>query len=112
VIARQEFEISRHLVTSSRGNAPDHKPVVKLFSPVGGATWLLTEINPADMDRCFGLCDLCMNEPELGYVSRAELASVRIMGGLLKLERDLFFKAEKPLSQYVDEARANGRIVA
>jgi hypothetical protein len=30
---------------------------VKLFTPDAGATWLLTEIDPHDQDRGFGLCD-------------------------------------------------------
>lgn len=38
----------------------DHHPVVKLFTPDGGATWLLSETDPDDPDICFGLCDLGM----------------------------------------------------
>jgi len=89
---------------------PDHKPVLKLFTPDGAATWLLTEIEQ-DGDTLFGLCDLGMGEPELGYVSLSELQSVR--GGLgLPVERDMYFKATKTLSQYAEEARVVGRIVA
>lgn len=36
----------------------DPLPVVKLFTPNAGATWLLTEIDPDDQDIAFGLCDL------------------------------------------------------
>jgi hypothetical protein len=54
---------------------------VKLFAPDGNATWLLTEIDPDDGDRAFGLCDLGLGEPELGYVSLAELESVRARCG-------------------------------
>ena len=36
----------------------DPAPVVKLCTPDGGATWLLTEIDPDDHDHAFGLCDL------------------------------------------------------
>ena len=36
----------------------DHPPVVKLFAPDGGATWLLSETDPEDADIAFGLCDL------------------------------------------------------
>lgn len=36
----------------------DPAPVVKLFTPDAGATWLLTEIDPDDHDHAFGLCDL------------------------------------------------------
>ncbi len=54
----------------------DFNPVVKLFSPWGAATWLLTELNPEDPDIAFGLCDLGMGCPELGNVSLGELESV------------------------------------
>jgi len=45
----------------------DPSPVVKLFTPDAGATWLLTEIDPDDDDHAFGLCDLGLGYPELGY---------------------------------------------
>ncbi|WP_188644607.1 DUF2958 domain-containing protein [Tsuneonella deserti] len=32
--------------------------MIKQFTPDAGATWLLTEIDPDDEDRAFGLCDL------------------------------------------------------
>lgn len=88
----------------------DHKPVLKLFNPWGSATWLITEMLP-DGDTLFGLCDLGMGEPELGYVSLAEIQSVRGPLGL-GIERDIYFKADKTLSEYADEARKVGRIVA
>lgn len=40
----------------------DHVPVVKLFKPIGTATWLLTELD-ADGDTLFGLCDLGFGFP-------------------------------------------------
>ncbi len=89
----------------------DPPPVVKLFTPDAGATWLLTEIDPGDGDHAFGLCDPGLGFPELGYVSLAELMTAR--GGLgLPVERDLHFKADKPISAYAREARLAGRIVA
>ena len=89
----------------------DVAPVVKLFTPDAGCTWLLTELDPDDPDLAFGLCDLGLGCPELGYVSLSELASVR---GCLKLpvERDLYFVADRPLSEYAAQARIEGRITA
>jgi hypothetical protein len=55
----------------------DFPPVVKLFTPDGGTTWLLNEINPDEPDIAFGLCDLGMGCPELGYVSLAEITALR-----------------------------------
>ena len=88
----------------------DPPPVVKLFTPDAGATWLLTEIDPDDHDHAFGLCDLGHGFPELGYVSLAELQSVRGRLGL-PIERDLHFTASKPISAYAREARRAERIV-
>ena len=88
----------------------DHMPVLKLFSPWGANTWLITEIAD-DGDTMFGLCDLGMGSPELGYVSLSELKSVRGLFGL-GIERDLHFKADMTISQYAAEARAKGRIAA
>ena len=83
--------------------ALDFEPVVKLFTPDGGATWLLTELDP-DGGLAFGLCDLGLGCPELGYVSLIELRSVRGKLGL-PVERDLHFDADKTISAYADEAR-------
>jgi len=88
----------------------DPAPVVKLFTPDAGATWLLTEIDPDDHDHAFGLCDLGLGFPEQGWVSLAEIETAR--GGLgLPVERDLHFEAQKCLSVYACEARLAGRIV-
>jgi len=87
----------------------DPRPVVKLFTPNAGATWLLTELDAEDI--AFGLCDLGQGFPELGYVSLAELESLRGRWGL-PIERDLHFVADKRLSDYAREARLAGRIVA
>ena len=79
----------------------DPKPVVKLFHPMGGATWLLTDIDE-DGDRAFGLCDLGLGFPELGYVSLTELVGV---------ERDLHWTATQTLSEYAIAAIDAQRIV-
>jgi Protein of unknown function (DUF2958) len=90
---------------------PDFWPVVKLFTPDGACTWLLTEIDPDEPDIAFGLCDLGMGYPELGSVSLSELEAVR--GQLnLPVERDLYFTATKSLSAYADEASTHGAIKA
>lgn len=88
----------------------DPHPVVKLFTPDAGATWLLSEIDPDDPDRAFGLCDLGLGFPELGYVSLSELATVRGTLGL-PIERDLYFEPESTLAAYADHARLRRRIV-
>ena len=88
----------------------DPAPVVKLFTPDGCATWLLSEIDPDDPDHAFGLCDLGQGFPELGYVSLDELSTVRGRLGL-PIERDRHFEADKSIGRYAREARMAGRIV-
>jgi hypothetical protein len=87
----------------------DFEPVVKLFCPWGGATWLLTELDPTEPDHAFGLCDLGQGFPELGRVSLAELYALRGPGGL-RVERDLHFEPSKSLQAYADEAKRTGSI--
>ena len=41
---------------TSAGEDLDPYPVLKLFTPDGAATWLLTELDPDDPDIAFGLC--------------------------------------------------------
>jgi hypothetical protein len=90
-------------------DALDFKPVLKLFTPDAQCTWLLTELGP-DGGLAFGLCDLGMGCPELGYVALIELTNVR--GKLsLPVERDLHFDADKTISAYAAEARERGRII-
>ena len=100
-----------------RNNMPqnrdlDHKPVVKFFAPVGSATWLITEMDIADEDTLYGLCDLGMGSPELGYVSLKELKMQLFMGGALGIERDLNFTANRTISDYYNQALREKRIVA
>ena len=93
------------------GETKDFRPVVKLFCPWGGATWLLSELDPDNPDIAFGLCDLGLGCPELGSVSLAEIEAARGPGGL-RIERDLYFKPDKTLRAYADEAEREQRIVA
>ena len=70
----------------------DFPPVVKLFIPDAGATWLLTEIDPDNQDIAFGLCDLGLGCAELGRVSLSEVAGLQGRFGL-PVERDRHFEA-------------------
>jgi hypothetical protein len=97
----------RHLGGPGRLNL---KPVVKLFLPDTTATWLLTEIDPQDDDKAFGLCDLGLGGPELGWVSLKGLRRLRGWLGL-RVECDASFRAVGPISDYLGEARRVGRII-
>ncbi len=93
------------------GESIDFPPVVKLFTPDAGCTWLLSELCPNDNDVAFGLCDLGMGFPELGDVRISEIQSVRGQLGL-PVERDRRFTATKTLGEYAREAYAAQRITA
>jgi len=80
----------------------DHKPVVKLFLPGTACTWLLSELASEDENIAFGLCDLGLGFPELGNVYLPEILALRTP---FKVERDLHFKGEYPLSVYARAAR-------
>lgn len=91
------------------GNTVDFKPVVKLFTPDAGCTWLLTELDPEDPDIAFGLCDLGIGCPELGSVRISEIASLRGAFGL-PAERDLSFEPTHSLQVYARAAWCAGSI--
>ncbi len=92
-------------------NEIDFEPVVKLFNPCGGGTWLLTELDSEDPDIAFGLCDLGMGCAELGSVRISELESIRLPFGL-GIERDLHWTPKQTLMGYAREAWQAGEIVA
>lgn len=92
------------------GDDIDPPPVIKLFTPDAGATWLLTEIDPDDEDLAFGLCDLGLSMPELGYVRFSDLDTLRGPLGL-RVERDKHFRPDQPLSIYTARARVHGSVV-
>ncbi len=107
-------DIARRLATNAVRSADDDRydpvPVVKLFNPCGAATWLATEI-ASDDDTLFGLADLGVGCPELGYFSLAELAAIRLPFGL-RIERDFSFSSDVPLSRWAEAARQYGSIIA
>lgn len=108
----QLFTEEQRLKLLSNGDMPgqDHAPVVKLFTPMAGCTWLLTELDPEDPDMAFGLCDLGLGFPEIGYVYLPEITAAS-NDLRLRIERDLQFEGKFPLSVYANAARRLSRIV-
>lgn len=93
--------VSNH--DTNKNGSKDYAPVIKLFSPLGAATWLISELNP-NTGMMFGLCDLGMGFPELGYVSLEEIVGEWI-------ERDEHIKLpDVPMSKYAELASAEGHI--
>lgn len=102
-------DIARRAATRDEKAEPDPLPVVKLFNPVGAATWLATEL-AEDGDTLFGLADLGFGCPELGSFSLSEIRAVRLPYGLW-IERDLSFETRFRLSIWADTARRAGSIL-
>ena len=99
----------RQLVKNDFKSSLDIPPVVKLFAPDANATWLLHSVSRANPDLAYGLCDLGLGFPELGYVSLAELFALR--GNLgLPVERDRYCSLDLTLREYDDRASMRGQI--
>lgn len=102
--------LAANAVRSAADQGFDPSPILRLFHPMGAATWLATELL-ADDDTLFGLADLGFGCPELGYFSLSEIAGVRLPFGL-RIERDLDFASDQPLSRWAEAARHHGSIIA
>ncbi|MDQ0252451.1 hypothetical protein J2W22_004539 [Sphingomonas kyeonggiensis] len=96
------------LLANGAERPADPVPLLKLFNPLGPATWLATEMD-MDGDTLFGLADLGFGSPELGSFSLHEIGAVRLPFGL-GIERDRHFEGGFPLSVYAEAARQSGSI--
>jgi hypothetical protein len=99
------------LLVAALADDRDPPPILKLIIVGTNAMWLVTECDPDDPGRLYGLADVGQGFPELGYFSLAEIKDVCVRLGL-SFERDADFLPDKPLSKYAEIARAAGRIVA
>ena len=92
------------------GQVIDPLPVVRLFTPDAHATWLLVSLDPADGDTAYGLIDLGLGMPELGEIKLSDLASI-VGPRQQPVMRDRYFRAVRPLSEYLRLAQENGSIL-
>ena len=102
------------LLANGRGRAAgfaiDPLPVVRLFTPDAHATWLLAWLDSADGDTATGVVDLGLGMPELGEIKLSDLASI-VGPNKLPVMRDRYFKAVRPLSEYLRLAQENGSVL-
>jgi Protein of unknown function (DUF2958) len=94
---------------SATGAEIDPVPLVKLFTPDANAIWLLTEIDPDNPALAFGLCDLGLGSPEVGYLSLDEIGNVRGPMGL-PIERDEHYQETRSISVLANLARRAGHL--
>lgn len=102
------LELRAALLINGQNPGADHVPVVKFFNPLGEGVWLATELDQ-DGDTLYGLADL--GDPELGYFSFRDIASISLPWGL-GIERDLLFTGMLPISVWAEAARQTGSIRA
>jgi hypothetical protein len=105
-----ETKLKKNFEKNSETGEENFKPVLKLF---GGSacTWLITEYDEENQ-LFFGLADLGLGFPELGWISKTELEEVRFPPFNSRIERDMYFTADKTLSEYAKEAKENQRIIS
>ena len=103
-------QLLAHGQARAAGQAIDPLPVVRLFTPDAHATWLLAWLDPADGDTATGVVDLGLGMPELGEIKLSDLASI-VGPNKLPVMRDRYFKAVRPLSEYLRLAQENGSIL-
>ncbi|MBN8551637.1 MAG: DUF2958 domain-containing protein [Caulobacterales bacterium] len=77
----------------------DFRPVVRIAAPGIDAVWLLSELDPDDLDTGHGIADYGLG-PEVGAISLAELRDVKGEVGQA-LEVDDAFTAEHTIKGYV-----------
>lgn len=106
----ERVQLLAHGQARAAGRAIDPQPVVRLFTPDAHATWLLASLDPADGDTAWGVVDLGISMPELGSVKLSDLASI-VGPKKQPVMRDRYFKAVRPLSEYLRLAQENGSIV-
>lgn len=88
----------------------DPEPLLKFFAPWDQKVWLISEMNPNNHDVLFGLCDLGVEEPELGTIILSELNSIVGIGGLT-IEMDRYFEPNRTLNAYATDAAIAGKFV-
>jgi hypothetical protein len=109
VTTKQRAQLLAVGAARAAGKGIDPLPAVRLFTPDAHATWLLAALDPVDGDTAWGLIDLGIGMPALGTVKLSDLA--RIVGPQQRpILRDLYFRAARPLSEYVQLAQLDGSI--
>lgn len=98
----------QQLLENGKSDNPDKDfpPVAKVSVPGTEAIWLLSELNPEYPHIAFGLCDLGMGFPEMGYVDLREILACSVL-----VLNDVKFTGKFPLTVYARAARAHDKII-
>jgi hypothetical protein len=104
--AKLEENGRRQRVVKETEGKMDFAPLARLYTPLADSIWLLTEIDPKDPDRAFGLHDPGKGSAELCYVSLKELER-RFAQSSVRRDKD--FHTNQPLSVYARKAGVVGK---
>jgi hypothetical protein len=85
----------------------DHEPVAKIVIPDMGIAYLFTRLD--DTGTAYGLCDVGLGAPELGYIDLHKLQAITDRYSL-SVEQDRHFRPKYPLSVYARAAMKAGAI--
>ena len=72
------------------GSSLDQLVVCKIFNPYGNGTWYAMNQDPDDPEYLWGIVDLF--EVEMGSFLKSDLEDIRIGKGMIRFERDLYWK--------------------
>ncbi|HHT9121253.1 MAG TPA: DUF2958 domain-containing protein [Candidatus Wunengus sp. YC63] len=78
----------------------DHPPVVYISILGTKCHWLLSELDPEMPNIAFGLCDLGMGFPEMGYVDLNEIAELSMSASILPIISMKAANSQYPLTTY------------
>ncbi len=103
--ARLEANGREQALVKGTAHEIDFEPVARLHDQEEGTVWLLTEIDPDQPHKAWGLClgDPVCPEPHMGSVNVNELAAVK-EAGLLTVDQS--FAPAGPVSDYLFRAQA------
>ena len=104
--ARLEENGRRQRAVKETESKMDFAPLAKLYTPLADSIWLLTEIDPRNPDRAFGLHDPGNGHAALSYVSLLEL-EYRFAQASVRWDKE--FHTNQPLSVYTRKAGAVGQ---
>ncbi len=76
-----------------KGSDFNQMVVAKFFDAFGSWSWYLMNIDPVDNDYCWGIVKGF--EVEMGSFLMSELKSLKAMGSVPRIERDICFKPTK-----------------
>ena len=101
----KEIEKKLPALYANENNKPEDTPiVVKFFDAYGNWAWYATEGEKQEDGDWLFFGWVFGTDPELGYFTLNELASLQLVPGVPRIERDMYF-GEHMLSEVMEKQR-------